>query len=215
MERYNWMLQWVGPAGYDWVVCAWAVVCSTAIGIWFMGSEGDELRGDVSENGTMPWPNSRNVLIASFCLAVLTIPSFILDDLPLPVISTPFSVGCILPAFQRYKHHDPTLDDFITESKKLTSSANILLWPEGAVQFRNESERDAALDRVRSEVTGSHVGVSFEELVSDPSDTSGHTPLKRTGVALVSRSSSEVHLLYYKRHLVPSKLQSFVSLMFT
>jgi len=220
LERYNWMIQWVGPAGNDWVVGAWAVVCSEAMGHWFIGSpsqqyDSDEpLISDVSENGSVPnhsgsSSNSRNVLLLAAVLVTLTVPSFIVSDLPLPVFSvetTPLSVGCVLPSFQRYKYNlnNLTLDDFITESKKLTNSANILLWPEGAVRFQDEADRDTALERVRKEITGSHVGVSFEELVNEPSHTSGRY-LKRTGLALVSRSSSEILLIYRKRHLVPSK----------
>jgi len=111
------------------------------------------------------------------------------------------TVGCVLPPFQRYKHHVLTLDDFIEESKKVQSLAKVILWPEGAVVFNNASERDEGLQLVQKKLEGTHTGVSFEETINDPRDLTGKTSIRRTGIAMVSKDS-EPHI-YYKRHLVP------------
>jgi len=94
------------------------------------------------------------------------------------------------------------VDDFIKESEKIRSLARIILWPEGSVIFNNASERDQALELVREKLPGTHIGVSFEETIDDPRDSTGKTWIRRTGIALVSHDSSEPPI-YYKRHLVP------------
>lgn len=64
-----------------------------------------------------------------------------------------------------------------------------------------------AFKLVRGKVTGPFVGVSFEETMDDPNDPTGKRSVSRTGVAVISKYSEEPHLVYYKRHLVPCKLQ--------
>jgi apolipoprotein N-acyltransferase len=144
--------------------------------------------------------------ILALCLTFATIPSFLIPQFPLLVsdinVSTALTVGCVLPPFQRYKHHVLTLDDFIKESEKIRSLARVILWPEGAVLFNNASERDEGLELVRKRLPGTHTGVSFEEVVDDPRDSTGRTSIRRTGIAVVSQGSSDPHI-YYKRHLVP------------
>ncbi len=112
-------------------------------------------------------------------------------------------MGCILP-----KRRDRQLrfEDYLQETRKLDGKAEVLLWPEGAVTFRDESERAAALAKVQESIRGSHVGVSFEESVRDPSDITGRSLLRRNGMVVVSNKSSSPHLEYYKRHLVPGML---------
>jgi apolipoprotein N-acyltransferase len=143
--------------------------------------------------------------ILALCLSFATIPSFLIPQFPLLVsdinVSTPLTVGCVLPSFQRYKHHVLTLDDFIEESKKIQSLARVILWPEGAVVFNNASERDEGLQLVRENFKGVYTGVSFEETIDDPRDLTGRTSIRRTGIAIVSKDSEPQ--IYYKRHLVP------------
>ncbi|KAK0208850.1 hypothetical protein DFS33DRAFT_1485142 [Desarmillaria ectypa] len=210
---YSWMLKWVGPVMDDWIAAAWAVVISEITGAWLMSSKslGEEEpllgnRGPSSEDeeATAPsMPSWRYAVCLAALLAALTIPSFIVSDVALPVYSsdtTPFSVGCILP-----KRRDRQLrfEDYLQETRKLDGKAQVLLWPEGAVTFRDESERTAALVKVQEAIRGSHVGVSFEESVSDPSDVTRRNLLRRNGMVVVSNKSSSPHLEYYKRHLVP------------
>ncbi|KAK0481628.1 hypothetical protein IW261DRAFT_1418664 [Armillaria novae-zelandiae] len=171
---YSWMLKLTGPVMDDWIAAAWAVVLSEMAGAWLMGSkslgEEEPLLGnrvtsseDEEAAAASSMPSWRCVVCLTTLLAALTIPSFIVSDVALPVYSsdtTPFSVGCILP-----KRRDRQLrfEDYLQETKKLDGKAEVLLWPEGAVTFRDESERAAALAQIQESIRGSHVGVSFEE----------------------------------------------------
>lgn len=210
MSLYSWMVPLVGSAGSDWVVAAWAVVCSQAVGVWYIGLEDKDEEpsiphsDDASRRSALLSHTSSIFLLAAL-LVTLTIPSFVLSNIPLAVVpsdTTPLSVACVLPPFYRYKHYTLTLDDYIAESQKLRSSARLLLWPEGAVTFNSEAEKEEGLARIRTAIPGAHVAVSFEETFSTPAN-----PLrkysKRTGMAIVSQSSASPHLEYYKRHLVP------------
>lgn len=86
----------------------------------------------------------------------------------------------------------------------------MVLWPEGAVTFANETERDDAFTKVAEHSDNSYVGVTFEEAYPDPADPSGRRSLLRTGLALVSRNT-EPPLVYYKRNLVPGESVFIVS----
>ncbi|KAG6866069.1 hypothetical protein C0991_009166 [Blastosporella zonata] len=202
------MVPYVGPVGSDWVVAAWAVVLSRVIGAWYIG-EGEEApltaRTAPTVKQTSHWSEQSSSLLLLALLVILAVPSLLLSNFPLAVVAgphiTPLSVGCVLPAYRRYKHHTLTLDDYIQESMTLTSSARFLLWPEGAVTFYSELELAEGLAKVRKAVTGSVIGVSFEENFGDPN--SGNPGSRRTGIALVSQRSASPELIYYKRHLVP------------
>jgi len=206
-NAYNWIVPIVGPVSKDWIIGAWAVVLSQLIGAWYMGNHDEIPLLDVQPGRQQSKGSHFQVGILALCLTIATIPSFLISQFPLPVsdisISTPLTVGCVLPPFQRYEHHVLTLDDFIHESEKIRSSARVILWPEGAVTFNTALERDEALKLVREKLPGTYIGVSFEETVNDPRDPTGKTPLRLTGVAVVSQYSPEPHLVYYKRNLVP------------
>ena len=194
-DAYNWIVPYVGPTSKDWILGAWAVILSQTVTSWFMGQ---------SYNHTS---NTRKLLAIS--LILLTLPSFFIDRLPLPIFeiekATPLTVGCVIPPYQRYKHHVPSLDDYIAESAKLRAvGARVILWPEGAVVFRSENEKSEAFKKVRDKIPGPYVGVAFEETVGDPIPD-GKKSLSRTGLAIVSQYSEEPHLVYYKRNLVPSE----------
>ncbi|KAF8807770.1 hypothetical protein BYT27DRAFT_7098668 [Phlegmacium glaucopus] len=209
-DAYNWIVPIAGPASKDWITAAWAVVMSQIVGAWYMGYQDhdeDSLLGNQPRRQQFGGSHSR-VGILALCLTFATIPSFLILQLPLPVsdinISTPLTVGCVLPPLQKYKHHVLTLDDFIRESATVKDLAHIILWPEGAVAFNSTSARDEGLKLVRDSLPGrAYIGVSFEETVDDPSDSTSKTPLRRTGVAVISQYSLEPHHLYYKRNLVP------------
>ncbi|KAG6821378.1 hypothetical protein H0H93_014175 [Arthromyces matolae] len=209
---YQWMVPFTGPAGNDWFVGAWAVVLSQAIGARYIGDDEDDSEALLtSQVSTAPVMQTRrfsdksNSWLFAALLVALAVPSFFLSKFPLAVVAgpdiTPVSVGCVLPPYRRYKHHTLTLDDYIEESKKLTNSAKFLLWPEGAVTFNSEAELSEGLARVREVVTGSFVGVSFEENFGDPK--SGRPGSRRKGIAIVSQTSTSPELIYYKQHLVP------------
>jgi len=195
-DAYNWIVPYVGPTSKDWIVGAWAVILSQTATSWFMGQ---------------PYNNTSNTrkLLAIF-LIFLTLPSFFIDYLPLPNFeiekATALTVGCVIPPYQRYKHHVPSLDDYIAESEKLRAKgARIILWPEGAVVFKSAGQKSEAFKMVRDKIPGPYVGVAFEETVGDPDDPNGKKSLSRTGLAIISRYSEEPHLVYYKRNLVPSE----------
>lgn len=204
-DPYKWIIPIVGPPGKDWIVAAWAVVFSEAIGDWYMRSS------EINLENPQIKPRHGTTKVLALFLTLLTIPSFFLSALPLPTsysttgISTPLSVACALPSYTRYKNHVLTLADYIRESKTLQSQASIILWPEGAVTFHSEEEREQAFNEVRVNLTGSYVGVSFEETVSDPTDSTGRKAISRTGIAIISQYSATPHLVYYKRHLVPGR----------
>ncbi|KAF8078816.1 hypothetical protein FPV67DRAFT_1466588 [Lyophyllum atratum] len=205
---YGWMAPYVGPLGNDWVVAAWSVVCSQAIGAWYIGEteEPDEpLITHAAPAAKQPrhLSHSSSILLLTSLLALLAMPSLVLSNFPLPVIppvTTPLSVGCVLPTYQRYKHHSLTINDYIAESQRLASSAKILLWPEGAVTFNTEAEKAEGFAKVHKLVNGSIIGVSFEEAFVDPKR---NTSSRRTGIAIISQASDSPHLVYHKRHLVP------------
>jgi hypothetical protein len=221
---YEWLSPIAGPPIIDWAVAACAVVFSQLIGAWLMGPnlehdlEHDreipiiELDDDTHPS-TFSHSEPRHVLALAMVLGVFTLPSFFIINVPLPpssVDTTPLTVGCVLPSSIYDKPHASTLDDFIAASAQMTS-AKILIWPEGAVTFANPKERDAAFDEVRQRVRGPAVGVSFEEII--PADAGERVGKRRNGFALLAPNSSEgpaVALSYYKRHLVPSKLNIYI-----
>ena len=204
LDAYSWIVPVTGPASKDWIIGAWAVVMSQFIGAWYMGRPDEDSLLDNQPRRQQFGGFHFQVGILALCLSFATIPSFLIPQFPLLVsdinVSTALTVGCVLPSFQRYKHHVLTLDDFIEESKKVQNLAKVILWPEGAVVFNNASERDEGLQLVRKILT-SYTGVSFEETINDPRDLTGKTSIRRTGIAIVSQNS-EPHI-YYKRHLVP------------
>lgn len=207
-DAYKWLIPLLGPTSKDWITAAWAVVASQAIGSWYIGPRDHDL-GYVDHSRS--YDNMPSTRILALILIFLTIPSFILTGLPLPVswstmdISTPLTVGCVLPSYDRYRRHVLTLDDYIAESKHISSGARIILWPEGAVTFHSAQEREDAFVKIREKVEGSYVGVSFEETISDSADPTERTSLTRTGLVIISQYSDKPHHIYYKRNLVPCK----------
>ncbi|KAF9527752.1 hypothetical protein CPB83DRAFT_814927 [Crepidotus variabilis] len=211
-DSYNWLIPYLGPASKDWVIGAWAVVLSQTLTHWYMGFE----EPDQIPNLTLPARSNNPVdhsmsatrKLLALVLVLLTVPSFSSSPLPLPIsqieAATPITVGCVNPPYQQHKHHNPTLDDYISETNKLRNwGGRILLWPEGAVVFNTPKEKEDAFTKIREQVTGPYVGVSFEETISDPADPSGRKSVTRAGLAVISKYLDEPHLIYYKRHLVP------------
>ena len=212
-DAYLWLMPFLGPAAIDWIVAAWAAILSQAFAAWYMNDTSAmpdaPLIGEVINDVTGAKPSqARSSTRLASLLVALAIPSYFLPIYPAPILSqhtTPLSVACILPPHSRYRHHTLTLNDYIKESETLTNSAKILLWPESAVVFTSDVEKDAAFEEIRKRVTGSYVGVSFEEAFADPTDKTGLKGARRNGFALISKDSETPHLVYYKRKLVPSE----------
>ena len=210
-DAYNWLVRCLGPAGKNWIIGAWAVVLSQTCTAWYMDNRNDP-DDEISQSDGI---DSRNRKFLGTFLCLLTIPSFLVDPLPLPIYeidrASPVTVGCVIPPYQQYKKHHPALEEYIIESNKLRSlGAKIILWPEGAVVFNSPKEKEDAFNAIRKKITGPYVGVSFEETISDPNDPAGRAALSRTGIAVISQHSDQPHLIYHKRNLVPCE-RSLVS----
>ncbi|KZT30740.1 hypothetical protein NEOLEDRAFT_1237946 [Neolentinus lepideus HHB14362 ss-1] len=209
-----WITRWFGVPAIDWLTAACSVVITEVVGDWFIGSAPARLNGDDADSiiipdlpgvpapkAKSPTPRSYYVLALFGLLLTVTIPHYVSSTLPLPPYSkgtTPLTVACVLPPFQRLKNGPPLLDDFIQESRRL-NQAKVLLWPEGAVRFDSFDAKAAAIERVRKDVafTNHFVGMSFEEVL--PSN--GSKTERRNGFVLVDKHGPVME--YYKRHLVP------------
>lgn len=198
-SAYSWMLPFTGPAGIDWIVAGWAVVCSEFMAQWLMGSSEYESLEDAYGKQSLLSSSKKGLLGLGTILLALTFPSSTTyNTLPRTdvVKHTPFTVSCVLPNPLDGSH--ATLDDFITQMKKM-NAANIILWPESAVVFNSEKEREDAFEKVRGLKLPSLVGVAFDEYIAgDPEHT-------RNGFAIVHKDQKpgDEAIQYYKRHLVP------------
>ncbi|KAG1749795.1 uncharacterized protein EDB91DRAFT_765551 [Suillus paluster] len=205
---YGWLLPYTGPLGTDWLVAACAALCSEVAAIWLMGSDEEEIHASTSASAHQMQSRrrSRSLIALGTLLIALTLPSL---SITLPnrtdtiVDLSPLGVACALPPVRKNSH--PSLSDFIAETRKLTPLAKVVLWPESAVVFNSEKEREAAFETLRTDTGQSLIGVAFEEFVLvDPSNPSG-SRMKRNGLALVHRDQKEGEEIvqYYKRNLVP------------
>ena len=235
-SAYNWMLPMFGPQSLNWVAAAWAVVISETLMSLYMGSEFQdfdlliptttESGGNDHQNMAIGSSGDHNVARGNFStrdaiillavfLVLLTVPSSFINSLPVPLgdvsIATPLTVGCALPTVDEYHVPNFSFNHYLNETKRLDSTANFILWPESAVHFESEADRNHHLDKIREQIHHAFVGVSFDEILVD---TENHHGIKRNGIAIVSNKSDTPHLVYYKRHLVPSKLKYLFSSVF-
>jgi hypothetical protein len=210
------------------------------VAIWFLGTDtGMEMTNerlievDVvddddfhdSRRGSLPPSRSHRVLAFTAFLSLLMVPSYYAQSLPLPQYSShsiPLSIGCVLPP-PSDKGGIPTLQDFITETAKYTSQAQLLLWPEGALRFDNQQQKEHAVQAVMNASASNfggnglmskkkrvhspkYIGMSFEEVIPDIRSGRNRTQ-RRNGFALINQTG--IVFEYYKRHLVPGML-SFI-----
>ncbi|KAF5368590.1 hypothetical protein D9758_002333 [Tetrapyrgos nigripes] len=228
LVAYEWMTSIFGSMTRYWLVAAWAVVLSRTVEWWFIAASQEPEEESLiahpypnygtvhSENGTSnghskksSGSNMKSTLCLATLLLVLTIPSYFISNLPLPVSPvdnvTPLRVGCVLPSKQIHKTHTLTFDHYLKETKSLISQSDILLWPESAVSFRDSKEREEKLHLLEQAGLGDRfVAPSFEENYVDPNNP--HKTLKRTGVVVLSQNTkngTEPHLIYWKQNLVP------------
>jgi hypothetical protein len=231
IDAYKWLRPYTGTVGINWITAAWSVVFAQAIQRWYMGTLGDETEMRVGEpeparlidhddggvishdheHGPLSKkiPRSTHVVGLSILLLLLTIPSFLMNPLPLPISSvatTPISVACVLPStVYPDKTSQTDIDRFISASKTVANRANILVWPEGAVRFENSSIRDKTFKSILEKNNGFDqklLAISYEEPV-EPS-TPGTRRKYRTAVSLIDHQNGVVNT-YFKRNLVPSK----------
>ncbi|KAG1757787.1 hypothetical protein EDB19DRAFT_1891479 [Suillus lakei] len=204
---FHWLLPYTGPMGIDWAVGACAALSSEVAAAWLMDSDNDEQPVHISTSPGEAQSNrrSRSLLTLGTLLIALALPS-LHGSLPARIDTlygvSPMGVACALPPVRNSQH--PTLGDFIAETRKLTSQAKVVLWPESSVVFNSEGEREAAFEELRKDIQQSLIGVAFEEYVpQDPSNPQSR--MKRNGLALVHREQKkgEEVVQYYKRNLVP------------
>lgn len=154
---------------------------------------------DAHGNQSLLSSRSKGHLSLIMILLALTFPSSVSESLPSRAdiaAHTPLTVGCVLPNPVDGSH--PSLEDFISETAKM-NAANVILWPESAVVFNSEREREDAFAQIRELQIPGLVGVAFDEyVVGDPAHT-------RNGFALVYRDQKpgDETVQYYKRNLVP------------
>lgn len=226
---YLWTRSVLGQWGIDWITAAWAVVISETAGDWLVGRADDDtepfltdaapLLGDHVDaptyhtdgpprTKTRVISRSSSVTVLTGALLALMLPTYLYPATPLPVISTsttPLDVSCVLPNPRTSGHGtgNPTLEDFIAETKVLQARSTVLLWPESAVRFDSPEAREAAFERIQKALNAKKfVGVSFEEYF--PSEHQGEAGIRRNGFAMIDSSGPPL-LEYYKRNLVPSK----------
>ena len=215
IASYEWMRPFFGAWGVNWLVGAWAIVIADIVGSWFIGP-GDESEpqeplipsivsnGDSQPSRPTSSPGPHRTLFLTAVLLVLTSPSLfspVTPLLPWSTSSTPLPVGCILPHPPSSGDGSTPLDRFIAESRH-HNGARVLLWPEGALRFETVAQREEAINRVRDEVKGPLVGVTFTEPVPDSAGW-GHSRdgKRRNGLVLVGPDGPVAE--YYKRNLVP------------
>jgi len=219
---YAWVSSYLGPWGLDFIVAAWSVVLTeviaTPLSQYILSIQDPDHPRNVepivpyTDNPDEPRANDHSPFWhkSAFALSLLalTVPSLWTSTIPNPtytVTTTPFSLGCVLPqTLPHHPHHTPTVEDYIMETKKMTS-AKLVLWPEGAVKFDNEAHRNETLEKIAAQVfknrKGFHVGIGFEE---DAPESWNKRASRRNGFALLVDNTTV--LQYYKRHLVPSTL---------
>lgn len=194
-SSYSWILPLAGPTGIDWIVAAWAVVCSELFAQWLMGfPEYEPL-----DNRPLLSSRSKALLSLVITLLALTFPlTLTQNSLPRTDIGahTPLTVGCALP--HRLDGSHPTLQDFIDETTKM-NAAHVILWPESAVVFNSEREREDAFAKIQQLPLPAIIGVAFDEYVT------GDPEHMRNGFALLHKDQEpgDEVVQYYKRHLVP------------
>ena len=91
----------------------------------------------------------------------------------------------------------PDNGDYIKESQRLLTHADILLWPETAIEIANEEERHQLIQDVRRILENNHekfIGMTLK----------GHIGSKTTD-ELVWLSHEGIQFEYMKRYIVPSE----------
>ncbi|KIM31982.1 hypothetical protein M408DRAFT_327359 [Serendipita vermifera MAFF 305830] len=218
-EAYVWTRPFIGEFAIDWAIGGWCEVLASFGAELIMGHKkesdemtmdeepalflplDDEARPRVSKKVVKP---ASQISIMAFVLVAMTIPSTFINPLPAPLHAPPgetrrdVGVACVLPVLDDLH---PPFNVFLEETRAIAGRAHIVLWPEGAVAFDSEEDRNGKLEAVRnaSATSGIWIGVGFTDpMPGHGEDAKGK---RRNGLAIVSREG--VVLEYYKRHLVP------------
>ncbi|KAL7417439.1 hypothetical protein BDY24DRAFT_91214 [Mrakia frigida] len=150
-------------------------------------------------------------------LAFNLLPSFLPSPLPSPQplsTHTPLSLACILPpSAPASSQTQSDLDRFLSETRRVASSARVLLWPEGAIQVENQASFEEAIKEVGvvSRGMGVWIGVGVVgRWRLDGEREEGEGKKKGNGMVLVG-PTGEVVGGYRKVKVVPSELSHFIS----
>lgn len=219
LHAYTWLRPIAGAVGIDWITAAWSVVLHELLGMWIMGpSEAvtadedghlisiDEASiSEVQHQAQQP-QRSKSLLYLSALLCLLVLPSYSFSALPIPLVSpstTWVSLGCALPLPSNVENENnkPGIDDYISETHRLTPLAKVVLWPEAAVRFETAESRSFVIEQVQQFAQASVVAVSFEDLA--PSKLPNTSGPRRHGMMLIDKDG--VKSEYYKRVPVPCK----------
>ncbi|KAH9960779.1 hypothetical protein BGW80DRAFT_1464097 [Lactifluus volemus] len=217
IASYEWVRPLFGAWGINWLVGAYAIVVAELVGAWFIGPvedfepPGPLIPSVVSDADPQPltskpaFPKTTyHSLLLGTALLGLTLPSFFLPTVPTfpwSVSSTPLPIGCVLPHPSQPDDGITPLDRFIVESRQ-HNGARLLLWPEGALRFENTAQRESAINRVKDEIKGPIVGVTFTEPVPPSAGwTHSRDGAWRNGLVLVGPNGLIAE--FYKRNLVP------------
>lgn len=215
-EAFTWLRPYVGEAGIDWVLASGVEIVTEILVIKLMGSgspaeeehlisipEEEDAEGETEPSNPAKNRKPRNLAqlaLLSSILAIISIPSAFITALPPPIHrpgSNVLGVGCVLPDPSSTK---TPFENYMKETMTLANQASIILWPEGAVTFDSEADRDEKFGVVQGNagINGVWIAVSFIEPIPGEKDRK-----LRNGLALINRRG--VHSTYYKRHLVPCK----------
>ena len=221
-ETYAWTRPVFGELAIDWIVGAWCEVLAGFVASQMMGHRDQNEEMPAEEDTPLllpvdsPTPNttpskrviksSNQISIMTIILVVATIPSTFINPLPPRLHPLPgenrrdIGVACVLPELDNVH---PPFDLFLKETRAIAGRAHIVLWPEGAVSFDSEADRNNKLEIVQNTtaINGIWVGVAFADPV--PGHGEDAKGKRRNGIAIVS--SDGVVLEYYKRNLVPCK----------
>jgi len=199
IASYEWILPYFGFSGIDFLTALWASVANEGIEDIISSYDSEEDLIDLTDY-PKSHRDSSHLLPAVAFLLLLAVPSFFISPLPLPSISsdtTLLKVACILPQASTGSQ----FDRFMAETEKHLADAKILLWPEGAVTFETEVDKERSLKivRERAALQKAWIGVSYEERL--PANEARRDGQRRNGLALVGPQGIE--FTYYKRKLVP------------
>ncbi|TDL28221.1 hypothetical protein BD410DRAFT_713382 [Rickenella mellea] len=187
VDAYRWIRPFLGPIGINWIVAAWAAVVA-------------QIAVDDQESGSNRNSKKLQVWSLAVFLLLMALPSWFSSTLPLPVDSpstTPYTFGCALPPSDV---KNPTFDDYVAATAQIVNQAQIVLWPEGAVQFESAEAKRVAAEKIKDRAAGAYIAVSFEEYL--PRENHTRSGLRRNGVMLINQRHGVV-FEYYKRNLVP------------
>ncbi|KDQ17761.1 hypothetical protein BOTBODRAFT_172186 [Botryobasidium botryosum FD-172 SS1] len=216
-EPYDPIRAYLGFPGLDWIVGAWAVVGAELAELAWQEERctqtpenehplvpiSREVDQSLESLARLRGPLKKGLFALTALLLAATLPSF---TSPLPLAphssnTSPLAVACILPPPAT---KESELDRYLSETKRHAARAKILLWPEGAVCFGNESERTHALAQVGvvTKQYGVWIGATFDEIAPEVDGPIGGPGSRRVGMALIG-PDGQLDMEYYKRHLVP------------